>query len=245
MKIKLSFSIFLITLVGVLFWLNACKQEKVLIDYSLKNMSQLVEKYNVNRSGIDKGMIEKGKARIVSTQNNFYVVQFQNLDSKRNTFFTLEAKEVTPNFGLIFSDLELIHMGGSLILNSLKEDYKILLQIGEQVTYPEISAINFKYNFTGFGLGKYPNHDRLFLTDENTLNSRAVHSGGGGNWGGGGPITPIIPDLSCGCHPNGDSNGCKSGGTGSSSCSMSTGSGENAQSCSTTCQSGYYACCNE
>lgn len=138
-------------------------------------------------------------------------------------------------------------MGENLILNSLKEDNKILLQLGNRFVYPEIANLKFNQKFSGFGLGKYPNSEKIFLANESSLGTRANNNGGGG-FAGSRPIVPILPpsDLSCRCETNGSSDGkCNSGGNGSSSCSRSEGSGETAKSCSVSCDKGYFACCSD
>jgi hypothetical protein len=230
-------------IVVLLVSVSACKEKSR--DYSLKSLYPIVEKYNENRLGNDRGMISKGEARIVTTENDFYVVQFRSPNTAKDLFFALQSKNVKPNFSMSFSSVELIHIGENLILNSLEEDIKILLHLKDTYTFPEISNINFNHKFSGFGLGKYPGYDRVFLKDGSALNERAARSGGG--FTGSSPIVPIIPvgDLSCRCNENEDSDGgCKSGGKGSTSCSRSEGSGDQAKSCNVSCDKGYYACCS-
>ena len=156
----------------------------------------------------------------------------------------------------------LIHVSGNdftLFFNLESEDF-YLLQAKEKITVPKDCSFQ-RYDKAG-GLVVFDNNtsgttafhlgDQIYgiahMSGEKYTKSLILNTKEGVNFvpnpGG------VIEELSCACYPSSSgSRSCDSGGEGSNGCEITDGGGTGTinwnNQCQVSCNTGFYACCNE
>ena len=222
-------SILLLSLVVMLF--NSCQKDAQTaladIDYS-----QLTKKYKHQTNQLIEGEFE-----IAATTTDELIILVNPSKNGSKQYYVLQTEKLKDQkIHEYFKQAKLMFLGGDIIIDSKEENKRILLSIGSNKDLEK--DIQFTSIIKGYGIGKFANSENAFNTalDITAAKSRSFFYF---------PIVPIDVDkIKCKCVKNSTVKQCSSGGEGSTSCSLSTTDNGFSDSCSVSCSSGYYACCN-
>lgn len=178
-----------------------------------------------------------GNIEIKLCLNNEIIIALdgQNNDNIAETAFIFQTDNPdyqSENINMIIENGQIDYQEEYLIIKD-SSDYFCFVLFESEIVYSSDISINHYY--LGFGLSKHYNLtlDLPLPNEDNCYAMFLIESGGGGGTGGSGG--------SGGGSGGGksDCKNCTSGGSGSISCSVN----DIWSGCSTTCSSGYYACC--
>ena len=210
----------------VLLLMGACniKQSNATTDPTFIDFPKLVEVYNISHPNSQQWFYYSGDVKLRNADKEDVIVTFDFVDDQGDKrFYRLQQKEAEQLL-VNFKNVELIYAAEALFLvDQARKKYTILTvnaseatrQLTDSMQHFTVSTID------GFGLA--------VISYRPTADLRA-----------GKPGDPPPSEVSCECKGSVPPGGCKAGGLGSISCSISSGE----DSCTVTCKEHVMACCN-
>ncbi len=211
-------------------------------DYSIPNAAEIVTDYNDGKLDFKKGEYLRGSVEVKTITDSKKGSMVDFYFKGENSTYIHYVLQMSGNGDAFketkFEKAEILFVRRSIVINSLTSSYRVLLTVDENVFEPLVAIGGFTHEAIGVGLIRQVSKNDISLRN--------------GGFGGGGTIG--IHCLCCqyqggelqsceGSTATPGEDGCDSGGSSSSSCSLSNSSGE---SCSVECNpssAASSACC--
>ena len=227
-------------ILGILFlciFILSCSKEEV-SSFEIENATEIMNEFNIAKQDFQKGEVIKGEVYIRSTNDQQILVFVKNKDfDQRTLLYKLQTEKLdNPFFEEVIGKAQIFYFRNQLIVNDLESSRRFSLRLSEVDDNLKVDEEGLL--ISGFGLAR--------MTVDLSANNNAVLRGGGNplQSAAGEPGTSQpVGTLGCICVTNGVAVDCDSGGFGSTSCSGNYG--PNGSPCSTSCGSGYFACCDD
>jgi len=239
-----------------LFFFLSCKQQSEVVEnnYEIINALKIIENYNEGKYSHEKASLINGAVEIITTQNE--IVLFVTENGKQDLMYVLQQDPSLPRLQLreSISNAQILFFHRILLINSLDKDLRLFFNVDDELP-THLSGIELGKTSFGYGLVYQPGVKLIYDSIEDFHGVRTIYEFRKDvekNQAGVRTVSVVQSVVECGCcnsHTTETvcvdmvSGYCDSGGSGSTSCSITTTSGASCQtSCSNT-SSG--ACCND
>ncbi len=231
---NLKLPVFVILFLGV--FIMSCSKEQIK-SFEIENATEIMNTFNNLKQDFQRGEVIKGEVYIRSTNDQQLLVFVKNKDfDQRTLLYKLQTEKLdNPLFEEVIGKSQIFYFRNQLIVNDLESSRRFSLRLSDVDDNLKVDEEGVV--ITGFGLAR-------MTVDLSGTNNTAVLRGGNplqSAFGEPGTSQPV-GTLGCICVTNGVAVSCDSGGFGSTGCSGNYG--PNGSPCSTSCGSGYFACCD-
>jgi|GEM_PF-6271553 len=224
MKIIFQITVFALLCLNVVFYFPACtkdtpgsKQQQAI------TLESLVSSYNVGISAEPfKAQLLEGTMEVLTLPSREVIFFLKQADQMANDVFIAHATDVSVQLNADLGQVKIAYLRQAVAIQD-QTGQIYTFTIGEGKGHELIQKLTSTWTGQGFGLS-FKTQVQESISDYKGLAS-----------------TSELRSVACDCEKA--RGGCDSGGEGATDCSISSntiGGG----SCSVSCGSGYYACCN-
>jgi hypothetical protein len=216
---------------------------------SVFNLEAVLEKLNAGKLPHEQSKLIYSDVvlqQVAKDEYGIFVLE-DNVENATGKFFILQSEKLEREKNAILRDAKILWMNNSVAIEHSEGAHFFYVGSKNEL----FADVAIEHNLQGFGVSKHQNktywQEVISMVNRNKAYER---TSGASDPLPDGPL-PEEPEekVNCKCVSTIQHLECESGGEGSTSCSVSqtvtAGPVSTTNTCTTTCGTGYYACCNK